>query len=378
VPNFESPAEGIASSRLQKSKQIFDSLDASATDAPREREGLPPTYRMRADPHYVDLLAARTSHGRERTLAVQSIDGPVVADTTALSPLIESIRRHGVLQPLLVQDRDGVHRLIAGGKRLSAAIAAGLREVPCLLFDVNDEEAERLAAAARTAITPEPPKPQPIDTSIHLGGELAQSLTTLSACADLLAGSQSELSRAVVGNLIRAEVWRASCLLQATRIVRQELPVARSAMSVLGVLDRIDQGFLPERRVRAIELETRADVAHGSIIAADERLLDGAVAGAVVATIALLDGVKGARLTLSAVLEPDAHVTFVVSQDNVSVPEIWASRAFDPQWTDRPGGLPATVAMQAVTRAADAHGGQAAAALSARGTRIMVTVPTGL
>lgn len=382
MPNFESPAEGVASSRAQKAKQIFESLDGGSPPAPPVREGLPPTYRMRADPHYVDLLAARTSNGRERMLAVQSIDGPLIADTASLSALaglVDSIKRLGVLQPLLVQESSGTHRLIAGRKRLSAAIAAGLREVPCLLFDVNDEEAGRIAEAANTTITAAPAEAAPaIDRSMHLGGELTQSLTTLGACADLLTGSQSELSRAVVGNLIRAEVWRASCLLRATRIVRHELPVARTATSVLGVLDRVDHGFAPERRVRAIEFDTRSDVPHGSIIAADDRLLDGALSGAVVATMALLDGLKAARVTIAATLEPAAHVTFTVSQDTVVMPEIWAARAFDAQWTDRAGGAAAAVSMQAVRRAAEAHAGQAAASITARGTRIAIVIPTGL
>ena len=37
------------------------------------REGLPPSYRMRAEGHYVDLLAARSSGPREKTLAIGDI-----------------------------------------------------------------------------------------------------------------------------------------------------------------------------------------------------------------------------------------------------------------------------------------------------------------
>ena len=47
----------------------------------------------------------------------------------SLQELAEDIRQHGrVLQPLLVQMRGGRYRLIAGRKRLAAAVAAGLRE----------------------------------------------------------------------------------------------------------------------------------------------------------------------------------------------------------------------------------------------------------
>src|SRR5262249_34919506 len=162
--------------------------------------GLPPGYRMRADPHYVDLLASRSSTGRERVLPVQSIDAPLLADPSPL--LVESIKRDGVLQPLLVQQRDGRHRLIGGRKRLSAAAAAGLREVPCVVFDIDDEEAARLAEASNvtTKGVSDPSTMTAHESSLHGGDGLAQSLVTLTACVDLLAGSQSDLSRAVAGN----------------------------------------------------------------------------------------------------------------------------------------------------------------------------------
>jgi hypothetical protein len=362
-------------------KPYFETVEGGGGQpAPATREGLPPTYRMRADPHYVDLLASRTSGGRERVLAVQSIDAPLLADPSAIASLIESVKRYGLLQPLLIQERDGAHRLISGRKRLSAAVAAGLREVPCILFDVDDEAAAQLGEAAdiTAGTAPSPSSADLKDASLHAGGDLAQSLVTLGACADLLSGSQSELARAVVGNLIRAEVWRASCLLQATRIVRQELPLAKTAISVLGILDRVEQGFQPERRVRAMALSTRSDVPHGSFIAADEDMLTGAVSCAVVATLAVLDGIKDARLTIAAALEPVGHITFTVSQETVAVPEVWCTRAFDHQWVDRAGGVPASVSMLAVRRAAEAHGGTATAGAAARGTRIAMTVPTGI
>lgn len=381
MPNFESPAEDLPGPRVQKSKPFFETVEGrGGQSAPATREGLPSGYRMRADPHYVDLLASRTSGGRDRTLAVQSIDAPLLADPAAIAGLLESIKTYGILQPLLVQERDGTHRLISGRKRLSAAVAAGLREVPCVVFDVDDDEAARLAEAANvtTKAAPAPAPSELTDAALHAGSDLAQSLATLGACADLLSGSQSELSRAVAGHLIRAEVWRASCLLHATRIVRQELPVARSAVSVLGILHRVEAGFLPERRVRPIVFDTRSDVPHGSFIAADERMLTTAVSCAALVTLAVLDGVKDGRLTLTAALTPPGRVTFTASQEMVAMPEVWSTRAFDHRWVDRSGGVPAAVSMLAVRRTAEAHGGTATAGATIRGTRIALTVPTGL
>jgi hypothetical protein len=376
VSNLESSAESLPGPRIQKPKPVFESVEGGQS-APAAREGLPPGYRMRADPHYVDLLASRSSMGRERVLSVQSIDAPLLAEPSPA--LVDSIKRDGLLQPLLVQQRDGAHRLIAGRKRLSAAVAAGLREVPCVVFDVDDDEAARLADASNltTKGLPHATIAATNDAFLHGGAELTQSLATLSACADLLTGSPSDLSRAVAGNLIRAEVWRASCLLLATRIVRRELPLVRGAISVVALLGRLEQGFVPERQLRSVFFDTSSTVPAGSFIAGDEKLLGGALASAMLSTLSWLDGVKDARLALTAALEPAGHITFTVSQETVAAPEVWLRRAFDYQWIDRPGGLPAAVSMLAVRTVAEAHGGTATVG-AGRGTRISILMPTGI
>ena len=58
----------------------------------------------------------------------------------ALSELADSIRRHGILQPLSVR-RTGVgYELIAGERRLRAAQMAGLTEIPCIIMNMDDQE----------------------------------------------------------------------------------------------------------------------------------------------------------------------------------------------------------------------------------------------
>ncbi len=58
----------------------------------------------------------------------------------ALSDLAESIRRHGILQPLSVRRMGAGYQLIAGERRLRAGILAGLSEVPCILMNMDDRE----------------------------------------------------------------------------------------------------------------------------------------------------------------------------------------------------------------------------------------------
>lgn len=66
-------------------------------------------------------------------------------DSEALAELSESIRSYGILNPLTVRLRCGRYELVAGERRLRAAKLAGLREVPCILLDVNMEDASLIA-----------------------------------------------------------------------------------------------------------------------------------------------------------------------------------------------------------------------------------------
>lgn len=59
-------------------------------------------------------------------------------DPDGLAELADSIRVHGILQPLTVRRKGGGrYELIAGERRLRAAVICGLREVPCLIMDVD-------------------------------------------------------------------------------------------------------------------------------------------------------------------------------------------------------------------------------------------------
>ena len=58
----------------------------------------------------------------------------------ALTELADSIRQHGVLQPLSVRRSGAVYELIAGERRLRAAQLAGLTEIPCIVMNMDDRE----------------------------------------------------------------------------------------------------------------------------------------------------------------------------------------------------------------------------------------------
>ncbi|MEM9090468.1 MAG: ParB/RepB/Spo0J family partition protein, partial [Cyanobacteria bacterium P01_F01_bin.53] len=63
-----------------------------------------------------------------------------------LNQLTESIRKHGVLEPLIVRPLDdGTYELVAGERRYRAAQAAGLTEVPIIIRELDEQQAFELA-----------------------------------------------------------------------------------------------------------------------------------------------------------------------------------------------------------------------------------------
>ncbi len=67
-------------------------------------------------------------------------------DSEALSDLADSIRQHGIIQPLTVRRlQSGYYQIIAGERRWRAARMAGLSEVPAVVIEADDRKAMELA-----------------------------------------------------------------------------------------------------------------------------------------------------------------------------------------------------------------------------------------
>ena len=67
-------------------------------------------------------------------------------DPDALADLADSIRQHGIIQPLTVRKlQSGYYQIIAGERRWRAARMAGLRQVPVVVIEADDRKAMELA-----------------------------------------------------------------------------------------------------------------------------------------------------------------------------------------------------------------------------------------
>ncbi|MCR4788822.1 MAG: ParB/RepB/Spo0J family partition protein [Lachnospiraceae bacterium] len=58
----------------------------------------------------------------------------------ALEELADSIKLHGIISPIVVQDRKDYYEIIAGERRWRAAMKAGLKEVPVIIKNYTEEE----------------------------------------------------------------------------------------------------------------------------------------------------------------------------------------------------------------------------------------------
>ena len=358
-------------------------LESSLPNEPVERpvrEGLPPAYRMRADSHYVEQLDAENP-APVRLIETRVID--VRGDEPRLAaPFVDSVRRHGILQPILVQPRGNRFRLIAGRKRLAAAQAAGVREVPCLVQRVDEDQANLLADAANTPAQEPPPAAASAGTTPPAGAglanlsqateQLAQTLMALASSANLLSGG-SPLTNAVAADLVKAEAARALQLLTANRVLGNELPVSRVKVPVKAVVERAMQMTAAERRLRAAEVQVSFEGARDAAVRGDEELLASAVAGLVMATAGLV-GERGGPAAINVSAKQD-RVIFAVSQTSLSVPDSWIERTFEAPWpaAAAPGGNLSL--MQAARRIAELHGGQASASTNGEGTIFTIMLP---
>ena len=67
-------------------------------------------------------------------------------DEDKLAALAESIKEHGVISPILVTPgKGGTYKIVAGERRWRASKLAGLKEIPCIIKELNAQELSELA-----------------------------------------------------------------------------------------------------------------------------------------------------------------------------------------------------------------------------------------
>jgi ParB-like chromosome segregation protein Spo0J len=354
---------------------FFEPESMAGPDLSFPREGLPPDYRMRHE-HYVDELIAAGRMPQLRLVPMSKIESSLPNAAEGLEGLVDSIQEFGVLQPLLVRRDRGRYELLSGAKRLAAAATAGLSEVPCLVLEVDEIEARRLAEAAnRVAVRPTAAPSSRLVWSASAASTIEGSLNAILSALGLLERPENSLRDQVALGLIRSEALRASRLLQGLRLLSGERPLVRRPLDFGALVKDVLSESEDERAFLAIALDS--SVEEPCSVRADREILSMAVAGALETVISLLRKSRGAslRVRLSGNSRTRA-TTLVVSEESVRMPTSSWSLWFDPAWENRPGGEAAAVALLAARRATELHGGRLEVApTESGGVRLVLSFP---
>ena len=182
-----------------------------------------------------------------------------------MATLAESVKAHGLLQPLLVQSRGGQHTLIEGVDRLRAVIAAGLRKAPCVTYDVDDHKAKALGEAARiqAQAASETLRSASGRTAVRAArrrrvDRRRRSRSRRCRSAPTWSPRMPRRSRAPwppISSAPKCGDRRASC--KRPEPCRETSLPASAPVPVRRLVDRVVKELMPEQRLRGFEVETR-------------------------------------------------------------------------------------------------------------------------
>jgi hypothetical protein len=350
-------------------KRIDPPDDSDTLDEPAEerssagrdtavREGLPRGYRLRADKHYVDQLAGPLAAQPVRMLSLAQIESDEPLPRVELRRLIESIRVHGIVHPLIVRRHGPRYSVIAGRRRLAVAHTLRLSNVPCIVHDLDEAQAAALAMADNltTHAASQDSERSPMPVAIRQ--VIADHLATIRTCADAIAGKLPAMSRSVF-DLIRAHSWRAARLGDALDLILDAPPVPGRDRSLSTIVDDVIEGFEPESRLNdfTIRAHVRDDLSLSGLNA--HELLAG-LSAALLATLPLVEHAIRPTVLIKGAPGGSGSVVIDVAQTDVDVPAGLARHYFDGDApTMRPGGTSAVAGALAAKALAERYAGTA-------------------
>jgi len=270
---------------------------------------------------------------------------------------------------------DALARLLSQAERESAVPPAREGLPSGYRMRADRHYVEQLdAPLARPPVTPPTPAPAPSER-VDVDAELGNVVAVLGSCVNLLAQAPSSVAHAVSLDLMRAEIWRASCLLQAARVLRGSATTVWTPVAAAALFERVLDESDVECRLRNIRRSAHMTIAPGVVIDADVNQLVTALCGLLSATLTLVAGAPGTEVVCTVMPDGDRAVAFVVEQHAVTPAAPWAERAFDASWTARPGGDAERIWLLATRSIAERHNAHVAAETLPRGTSLRLTIP---
>ncbi|HEY2881324.1 MAG TPA: ParB/RepB/Spo0J family partition protein [Pirellulales bacterium] len=196
-----------------------------------------------------DQSGAPSTHNGIAHLSVYEIDNNPYQprqnfEESEIDALAQSIRDHGLIQPIVVRPMNGRYQLIAGERRLRAATKAGWAEVPVQIREADDRQVAEIAIVENL---------QRKDlNALEKATSFQQYLNTYQCTQEELAGRLS-IDRSTIANLIR--------LLELPETIRHAINhghiTAGHARAMLPLANEEQQAAMCQR-IQSEELSVRA------------------------------------------------------------------------------------------------------------------------
>ncbi len=368
MPEIINPEPESRTTSFAKDDRDDDHIAPDTTDMLAAREGLPRGYRMRADQHYVDQLSGQSAGQPVRMVPLAQIDSDESASRADLRPLIESIRTHGIVHPLLLRRHQSRYKVVAGRKRLIVAQMLRLASVPSLIHEVTDSAASALDAAdnVRVGSAAGRERSSVVASALRL---LTTHVSTVLGCANLQEHTAG-LNRPAL-DLLKTHAWRASRLVAALDLIGHEpMPVQRER-SLASLIDDVIDGFGPECRLSGLTICSEMIDAPSSSGINGAQLGSG-LAGALLATIPLVERVAHPTICIRTQNRGTGRLTIELTQGDAPVSQSIVDRFFDVDSVDRPGGPAAAIGALAAQALADAYAGESKFEATDSGSRLTI------
>jgi hypothetical protein len=318
---------------------------------------------MRHQRHYVEQLMGDAPIRTVRDIAVADIELPP-DDAADVRELEQSIRRMGVLEPLLVSQEGRRYHLITGSNRLRAARNAGLHSVPCIVHDVDEEMRMSMReAATRRAIPPDPAPPAPAEPPRDLVlppafSEVTRGLNFVSSLLPAITAAGEDRFRwSVLTELAGIELLRARTVAAAAEVLAGPPALQRVQADCAALLKDVVASLAGEARLRGIGFDLQTpDADYTTTI--DPSLVTTALTGFLQSFLSALPPGTSLRIHGRATIVRPAFIV-QVTQESIDLEADVCRQFFDGDWREHPAGGAGALLLAAAARIARLHGGRA-------------------
>jgi hypothetical protein len=218
---------------------------------------------------------------------------------------------------------------------------------------VDELESRRAAVPAGAVPTLAFPTSIPVTFALR---DMSQELEGVASCFNLVAAKARPLRERMGLSLARVGVERNMRAFQALRVLLEDPPPERRIASLTAIVEQTIASFDEELRLTnsRIFLDPMDEVIR---VTADARMLSLALQACVGMLVSMVEASNAEGTIHVAARVAEGIVSCEMRQDAYRLSADQFSRLADLEWSERPGGIPAGIALAAAARIAQAHGG---------------------